>query len=575
MLRTVVIVVVALALGACSGAHRAGRNATHEFREFAVAADHPEASRAGAEMLELGGNAVDAAVATSFALSVVRPYSTGLGGGGFMLIHLDDDPRYGDLDIVIDFRERAPRSMGPDHFESLPEYAPRHSGHAAGIPGFVAGLLHALDTYGTLDRQTVLAPAIRIARDGWAIDDHQRMAIDKLAAVLAGDERQSFPESDRFLRETYIDALETGMLFNPAQARCLQLIADRGAAAFYDGPVTTALIDAVRRSGGTMTAADLAYYRISELTPLRGSFMGRTVLAMPLPSSGGLTVLQAMAFCEARGAGSRSSRPTDGAYAHLLVESWKHAFADRATYLGDPEFMATDPTPLILDPMRIAQRASLFDPNRTLPTEIYGEAAPIALDEGTSHLSVIDAQGNAVACTSTINLTFGAKIAVPEFGFCLNNENDDFLARRGVANAYGLVQSDRNLPEPGKRPLSSMTPTIVLDPDGAVEMVAGASGGPRIITATMQVLLNVLLFDYSAGRAVTELRMHHQWIPDRVQVEDELAERHPDLLESLAGRGHEVFIGMGTGAAVQAIVSTPGGLEAASDPRKGGVPAGR
>ena len=567
----VIAVMVVLPLVGCQSGQQGERFAAH-YSTAAVAADYPAASQAGLEVLQMGGNAVDAAVATSFALSVVRPQSCGIGGGGFMLIHLQDDPKHGTIDRAIDYRERAPAGIGPDHFENLPKFASRHSGHAVAVPGTVAGLLHALDTYGTLDRRVVLAPAIRLAREGFAVDAAHRSAIETLATALSSERRTSFPESDAFLLRTYIERPDDAVITNPYMAQCLQIIADHGAEAFYDGPIAGAIVSAVQRSGGVMTANDLRTYRLSEMTPLRGSFMGRTVLAMPLPSSGGITMLETLGILERFPLILRGARGSDPDYLHLLAEAFAFAFADRAVYLGDPEFMQHDPTGQILDPKRITARAGRLDMQQTHGPEYYAGATPLPDDSGTSHFCVVDVNGSAVSCTETINLTFGSKIAVPEYGFCLNNEMDDFLTRRGEVNAFGLTQSERNLPEPGKRPLSSMSPTIVLDEDGTVEVVAGASGGPRIITATTQAILNVLLLKRPAGRAVSSPRIHHQWQPDVLGLEPGLMGISATAGE-LAARGHSV-VEVKSSAVVQLIRRTKTGWQAASDPRKGGKPAG-
>lgn len=566
--------VVVLLTGACTS----GRAPEHQFDRFVVAADHPAASEAGAEILRLGGNAVDAAVATSFALSVVRPSSCGIGGGGFMVIHLADDPRTREpndaLDVAIDYRERAPSAITPTHYESLPDGASRFGAHAVAIPGTVAGLLHALETYGTLDRASVLAPAIRIANRGYVADAHAYEAARTLQAFL--DEHADWP-GEEFLRNTFIpDERYFGgdVLRNPRQAAALELIARHGRAGFYDGPIADAIVEAIRAGGGILSHADLASYRPTETTPLVGRAFGRTFLAMPLPSSGGICLLQILMMLEDRPDLLASVEPGSPAYAHLVIEMMKHAFADRARHLGDPEFVEVD-VERLLDPAYLRARAATVEMDRTHDPSHYGIEGRFPVDAGTSHLSVVDQWGNAVACTETINLEFGSRLPVADYGFLLNDEMDDFLTRRGEANAFGLTQSERNLPAPGKRPLSSMSPTIVLDPDGRVEAVAGASGGPRIITGTLQAILNVILWDQSAERAVGAPRFHHQWEPNAAYLEPALM-RDEAFVAGLRERGHEVREGEDIGN-VQLIRRAPDGArwEAASDPRKGGEPAGQ
>lgn len=543
----------------------------------AVAADHALASQAGLEMLRAGGNAVDAAVATSFALSVVRPYSCGIGGGGFMLIRLADHHGRGPLTVAINFRETAPASVKPDSYESLGEFAATHGGMAVGIPGQVEGMLHALERYGTLSRQQVLAPAIRLAKAGFSADahyikstQHDDLVIPWLRAEPERQERFAWLW-ERCLRRGEVKVGDHVAL--PEQARVLERIAAEGRAGFYEGPVAQAIVDAVNADGGHLTLEDLRGYRCEETPVLTSTFRGRTVIGMPPPSSGGIVVEQVLGMFEARkdllaeavAAGHNS--PT---YIHLVTEAGKHAFADRARWLGDANFVKV-PLGALRSKEYIASRAALLDPQHTLPHEAYGSAKPLPEDAGTSHHCVIDAHGNAVACTETVNLIFGSLLAVPEYGFVLNNTMDDFLTRGGHANAFGLSHADRNRPQPGKRPLSSMTPTIVLDESGRPSIIVGGAGGPRIISGTLQTALNVLLFDMSADAALAAPRFHHQWEPDVLQLEDAL--NTPDLAQHLKARGHTMGHREAVGN-VQLIRRVPGGWQAASDPRKGGAPAG-
>lgn len=569
---TLALFLVALLLPACASSGPRG----------VVAADHRLAAEAGAEILRMGGNAVDAAVATSFALSVVRPESCGIGGGGFMLIRLSGDPRHGTRAVALDYRERAPAGSTPDMFESLPDDAPTISGHAVAVPGTVAGLLHALDRYGSLDRATVLAPASRIADNGYWSDAYFEAALPSLRKAVESD-RRGAQASDTTLRRLYLQPTpHQGRRFvrNPEQAAALRLIAAQGAEAFYSGPIAEAILRSVRETGGAMTLRDLQSYRITESRPLSGSFKGRTILTMPLPSSGGVTLLQILRLIELRPDLLVRATPTSGGYLQLLVESFKFAFADRALYLGDPEF-SRDPTRAMLTDARLQARSAAIDSARTLSAQQYAQVAPLPDDGGTSHLCVVDRWGSAVSCTETINHHFGSCIVVPEFGFCLNNQMDDFLTRRGRPNAFGLTQSERNLPAPGKRPLSSMSPIIVLDRTRNVELVVGASGGPRIITSTAQVILHALVFGMSVNDAVAAPRLHHQWQPDTARIERDRAGGAPgsvtalsrwraDVSLALTSRGH-VVSDLPEDGHVQLIQRTPGGWEAAADTRKGGA----
>jgi gamma-glutamyltranspeptidase/glutathione hydrolase len=481
---------------------------THIFQREAVAAAHPLASEAGAEILASGGNAVDAAVATSFALAVVRPQSCGIGGGGFMVIHLPPDQareggERGAVQVALDYREAAPAAIEPHFFAELPDDASTRGATAAGVPGTVAGLLHALEHYGTMDRAQVMAPAIRLAHDGFEADEHYIRAARGLTPQFEGS--ALWQERFTFVWTFHLrggEIQQGDLITNPALARCLELIARQGAAAFYEGEIAGAVIRAVERDGGPMTRDDLAAYRPRQLEPLRCAFAGHHFLAMPPPSSGGVAMAQALGILERAGYLELPDPPHSARRAHLLAEALKHAFADRAEWLGGDD----PPIDRLLSDAYLDQLAARIDLRATGAPESYGSRDPAAPgpfpeDGGTSHLSVVDRWGGAVACTETVNLTFGSLLAVPEFGFILNNEMDDFTTRPGEANAFGLRQSDRNLPAPGKRPLSSMSPTIALK-DGEVVAVAGAAGGPRIITATLQALLNSLVFGMDAGKAL-------------------------------------------------------------------------
>ncbi len=572
VVRFIVIMTTVMLLG-CQSAHPVKVAPTYTFSEFAVAADHPAASEAGAEILRLGGNAVDAAVAVSFTLSVVRPYSCGIGGGGFMVIHDPAGNSGRGATTTLNYREWAPDAVHADYFEDRPANDSRIGGAAVAVPGTVAGLLEALDRFGTLDRQVVLAPAIRAARDGFAVDQDFCAAVDGLEQAM---------ERDAQVRERmatlYRDVFRSGairpgdMITNLAQADALELIAEYGADAFYNGPIGTAIAHAVERAGGSMTEADLSAYRPEERPPIRGTFREFELFTMPPPSSGGVAMLQTLAMLEARWDAYRSQPPGDAGAIHLLAECFKHAFADRARFLADPNFVDV-PIKNMLDRQSLRRRAWTISTVRTAPSETYGTAAPLVEDAGTSHFSVIDAHGMAVACTETINLSFGSQVEVPAFGFVLNNEMDDFTTRRGAANAFGLRQSDANLPAPRKRPLSSMSPTIVVL-DNEVVLIGGASGGPRIITATVQAMLNALVHEMDAGDAVSAPRIHHQWLPDVLRLELKL-NASDNLREALSAIGHRVEPTDGVGVVQMIVQRSQGEIQAASDPRKGGQPAGR
>jgi gamma-glutamyltranspeptidase/glutathione hydrolase len=545
-----------------------------------VAADHYLASQAGAEILRAGGNAVDAAVATSFALSVVRPYSCGIGGGGFMVIYLREHPRHkGPIVATLNYRETAPAAVRPDIFENDPDpHAATHGGKAVCVPGTVAGLLEALEKYGTLDRRRVLAPAIRLAREGFTVDRHyvesthdDELVIPWLRNDHARQKRFDFLWN-RFLRQGAVR--EGDRIDIPEQAAALEQIAEQGRDAFYKGEIAHAIVAAVRADGGWITLDDLAACTPRWVQPLRATFRGREVITMPPPSSGGIVLAQVFTMLESRWSDFdrivREKGHNSPEYIHFVAEAARHAFADRARYLADPDF-AHVPLRTLLDRDRLTARAARIDPDHALPPETCGTGEIPPDDAGTSHFSVVDRWGNAVACTETMNLIFGSFVAVERFGFILNNEMDDFLTRTGRPNAFALSHADRNRPQPGKRPLSSMTPTIVLDDDGAVRLVVGGAGGPRIISATLQAALNALVWDMPADAALAAPRFHHQWEPDRLDLEPPLYD-HMRIV-ALTMRGHKLAARKSVGN-VQIIRRVSDAYEAACDPRKGGKPAG-
>lgn len=553
----------------------AGPAPAQVFPNAAVATDHEIASNAGAEILAKGGNAVDAAVAASLTLSVVRPESCGIGGGGFMLIRLIDDPRHGSVSIALNYRETAPEWARPHAYLSLPAHAATTGGAAVAVPGTIAGLCHALEKYGTLDRGTVFAPAIRAAEQGWIVDDHYARSSREAAERRAKAGLEANPTL-RLPHET--DKPDGGAIApgtrvtNPDHARALRLIAEQGPDAFYRGEIADAIVAAVNAAGGTFTRRDLSAFTVQEVTPVEAKFMGRAVLSMPPPSSGGIAAGQILGMLDvltvqldaARKAGHNSAP-----YLHLFAEASKHAFADRARWLSD----AGDGSVALrlLDPVYIRARAYSIETTQTLPHADYGTLPPPPEDGGTSHLCVVDSKGNAVACTETINLEFGSVVRVPGFGFILNNQMDDFTTRPGEPNAFGLIQSAQNAPAPGKRPLSSMTPIIILDSSRKVELIAGASGGPRIISGTVQATLNSMLWGMPAQNAVAAPRAHHQWLPDALRLEPAIFDSPAN--DALRALGHTTERTSAVGC-VQLIRRTPQGWDAGCDPRKGGKPAG-
>lgn len=572
--KNLVLLVALAAFCSCSQAPQTETQPTYSasYSQYAVACDHALASQAGAQMLAAGGNAVDAAVAASFCLSVVRPFSCGIGGGGFMVISLPPTaPGVERESVALDYREASPAAVGPDYFENLPEKSSQLGVHASAVPGTVAGLLYALENYGTLDRATVLAPAIQAAREGFAADASHVTAVQDMADAWHAYPNlrpHLLPAWDRFARRGKIKPGD--LIVNEPQAQALELIAQQGAAAFYEGPIAAAILAVMKEEGGPITQADLAAYQVRERPSLEGTVGRYSILSMPPPSSGGIATQQIFGLLGRLDA-LKGEFPQDSPlWRHLLIESFKHAFADRARWLADDAF-APVPIERLTSSAYLDSLAARINPIATNASDTYGSAPQLPADHGTSHVSVIDANGMAVGCTETINLYWGSCVEVPGFGFLLNDEMDDFTTSN-EPNAYGLVQSDRNRPEPGKRPLSSMCPTIVLE-NGEPVAIAGASGGPRIISGTIQVLLSALVYGEEAGQAVARPRLHHQWQPDEVRLE--MSWTDESTLEGLRSRGHQLVRYEKPVGVVQAVVIRDGKISAASDPRKGGRPAGR
>ncbi|MFM7057813.1 MAG: gamma-glutamyltransferase [Planctomycetota bacterium] len=543
------------------------------YARSVVAADHPAASAAGARILKRGGNVVDAAVATSFALSVVRPASCGIGGGGFMVIWRAADQTA----VALDYRERAPARSSAELYLSGSQPRPAEAlsvrgGLASGIPGTVAGLCLAAERYGSLPLADLLQPAIELCETGVLIDAHdmevQAQALEKLRR-LPGYQQRFSPLIDLYLNKGR--PWQKGDRFYSPQARVLKAIAQHGPSAFYEGAVAAAIAGTIRAEHGVLEETDLAGYQATIREPLRGTFRGRTVLTMPPPSSGGVALLQSLQALEEweklSGRRLEGLEQNSAPYVHVVSEVLKHAFADRAEFLGDTDFVEV-PVPRLLSNRYAAHIAAQINPEHVLEPARYGRFF-LKDDGGTSHFSVMDAAGNGVACTETINLAFGSFVVVPEYGILLNNEMDDFAAEPGKPNAFGLLQSASNAIQPGKRPLSSMTPTLIVE-DGQAVISAGASGGPRIITATLQNLLNQMLFRMSPKDAVSAPRFHHQWSPNELLLEQAL---HENIAADLAKTGHQLRLSGGL-AATQATAVSPAGLLGGSDPRKHGSPDG-
>ncbi|MBI3300164.1 MAG: gamma-glutamyltransferase [Elusimicrobia bacterium] len=558
-------------LSACAGpAPRASTPKPWGFagQDFVVAADHPAASEAGVRMLAAGGNAVDAAAATSLALSVVRPQSAGLGGGGFMLLTLA-----GKKPVFVDYRETAPGAAEPAAYlgaDGRPVPGKTEAGPwAVGVPGQLRGIPVLLAKLGTKTLAEALVPAIELAEKGFPVDKvlHAAM-LDMAGRIAAAAEPRRYDEISRIFLKDGRPYAAGEVLFQPDLAAALRRLASEGAEKFYLGAFSDAVLKvAGAEAGGPMTREDLDGYALSERRPLSGTYRGRTVLSAPPPSSGGACVLQILGTME--GFSPKRLRRPEGTA--LLVESMKHAFADRARLLGDPDVHpeVEENAAAMLAPRHIRELRRKVGVGRTAAPETYGVQS-LPDDGGTTHYSILDAQGNAIAATETINLYFGSLLVAPGLGIVLNNQMDDFAISTTAANAFGLRQSELNLVGPGRKPLSSMSPTIILE-RGSPTAALGGSGGPLIITGTVQSILNAVDGGMAPDEAVAAPRVHHQWSPDVVRFDAEVpAETRALLLK----RGHrlEPFAGE---SAVQMVTRQGGELRGGSDPRKGGRPDGR
>src|SRR5580698_3648907 len=506
-----------------------------------VTSVHELASHAGVEMLRAGGNAVDAAVATGFALAVVHPQAGNIGGGGFMLFRTTEGK-----DHFIDFREKAPAAATEKMYLDAQGNVIKDSSlvgyKSVGVPGSVAGLVYAEKQYGKLSIEKVMAPAIKLARDGFplAYEDTQDLKRDEYLA--------QFPESKRiFLRDG--NFYEPGEIFKqPELARTLERLA-KDPDDFYHGAMGRELAAAIHKGGGLVTAEDLAAYEVKEREPVRGSYRGYDVISAPPPSSGGVALVEILNILEGFDLAKLGNRSGDAI--HLEVEAFRRAFYDRAEFMGDPDF-AKVPVAQLIDKKYAAAWRESIDPNQAslsqtlkrppifneLEREAQLRSTTIREPENTTHYSVVDAEGNAVSVTTTLNDSFGSRVTAEGLGFLLNDEMDDFTSKPGVPNGYRLIQGPANAIGPGKRPLSAMTPTIVLK-DGKLFLVLGSPGGPRIITTVTNILMGVIDFGVDIQEAVNAPRFHHQWLPDQIMVEDRLS---PDTMNVLRSKGHKLTV---------------------------------
>jgi gamma-glutamyltranspeptidase/glutathione hydrolase len=533
-----------------------------------VVAQEKLAARIGADVLKRGGNAVDAAVATGFAMAVTYPRAGNIGGGGFMVIHLAAQHQ----DVAIDYRETAPAAATRDMFltDGKPDRRKSlDSALAIGVPGTVAGLALALEKYGSgkFTLAELLKPAIAMAANGIDVVDDVADTLDEGRQRLA-----NFPASLKMLQRADGSPMREGdRLVQQDLAATLTAIAEQGPNGFYQGPVADKLAKAIAGAGGIMTTDDLKSYQPVIRTPVHGTYRGYDVISMPLPASGGVVLLETLNILE--GYPLPEMKQGSAMSLHLMIEAMKRAYADRAHYLGDPAYVTAPVATLMTKQYAARQRAGI-DPDHATPwtDELLAAAAPGPSHEGqnTTHFSVVDGDGNAVSNTYTLNYPYGVGLVADGTGVLLNDELDDFTAALGASNAFGLVGFEANLPAPGKRPLSSMTPTIVLK-DGKPVLVTGSPGGSRIISAVLQVVIDVLDYHMDVAAAVAVPRLHHQWMPDVVRVEHGFP---ADVLAALQAKGHAIVAPLGQTSA-NSIAVTADGLLGAADPRtRGGEAAG-
>lgn len=524
-----------------------------------VASVHELASQAGVDIMKAGGNAIDAAVATGFALAVVHPAAGNLGGGGFMLVRMNSGDTH-----FLDFREKAPgkatSTMYQDAQGNVVPMLSRVGYKAVGVPGSVKGMVHAQQKFGKLSLQQVVAPAIKLARDGFELDWAE-------ARALTNDRNMgNFPDSKRIFQNDGKGWHQGDVLKQPELARTLERIV-ANPDEFYTGKMAREIAEFMQQGGGLITVQDLKNYEVIDRTPVRGTYRGHEIISAPPPSSGGIALIQTLNILEGfdiakAGFGSAEA-------IHLIVESYRRAFYDRAQFLGDPEFSTlpvielTDKKYAVdwrasIDPQRASGSARLERPQVSKALTEYAKKKPVkaAAPEATqtTHYSVVDKEGNAVAVTTTLNGSYGSKVTIGSLGFLLNNEMDDFSSKAGVPNMFGLIQSDANLVGPNKRPLSAMSPTIVLK-DGKLWLVLGSPGGPTIITTVANILIGVADFGLDIQQAVNAPRFHHQWMPDRIAMERNRFS--PDTIRLLEARGHTIGFGLGgDGECIQIDLAT-------------------
>ncbi|GGZ38401.1 gamma-glutamyltransferase 1 [Shewanella chilikensis] len=527
-----------------------------------VSSQEALASRIGVDILKQGGNAVDAAVAVGYALAVTLPRAGNIGGGGFMLVHLAKENKT----IAIDYREMAPSKAHRDIFlddkGNAVNKLSREHGLAVGVPGTVMGMELALSKYGTMKREQVIAPAIKLAREGISVTSDLANSLDGVKRRIS-----QWPSSAAIFYKADGSSFVPGEIIKqPELAHSLELIAKQGNKGFYQGETAEKLVSAIQAAGGIMTLEDLNNYQAIERQPVRGHYRGYEVVSMPPPSSGGIHIIEILNILEQYPIHDLGHNTA--ATLHLMAEAMRRAYADRSEYLGDPDFYPV-PVKALLSPDYAKTLAKSIDSKHATPSSQVkpGKLAPYESDQ-TTHYSVVDKWGNAVSNTYTLNFSYGSGLVADGTGILLNNEMDDFSAKPGTPNGYGLVGGEANSVQGNKRPLSSMSPTMIMK-DGQPFLVTGSPGGARIITTVLQIIMNVIDHDLNIAEASFAPRMHHQWLPDEIRVERSL---NGDTIALLEAMGHQVKVKSSMGS-TQSIMVTEEGKFGASDPRRAGSEA--
>jgi|26BtaG_2_1085354.scaffolds.fasta_scaffold03947_2 gamma-glutamyltranspeptidase/glutathione hydrolase len=521
-----------------------------------VATQEALASDIGLQILKDGGNAVDAGVAVGFALAVTLPRAGNIGGGGFMMIY---DAKQGKT-VALDYREKAPSSASRDMYlddegNAVSDLS-RYHGLAVGVPGTVAGLLKALEEHGTMSREQVMAPAIALAEDGIEVTAGLSESLTALS-----DRLQKWPSTKKVFFKADGSAYQPGeRLKQPELARSLKRIAVQGADGFYKGETARDIVKAVNEAGGSMSLQDLADYEAIARVPVKGDYRGYEIVSMPPPSSGGIHIIEILNILEGYPLGDYGQNSAQTI--HLMSEAMQLAYADRAEYLGDSDFIDVPASGLTSQAYADKLR-TLIDPNKATPAATIKANNPLPYEsDQTTHFSIVDKDGNAIANTYTLNFSYGTGLVADGTGILLNNEMDDFSAKPGVPNGYGLIGGDANAVEANKRPLSSMSPTLVFK-DSKPYIVTGSPGGSRIITTVTQIISNVIDHDMNIAEATHAPRIHDQWLPDEIRVEKAL---NIDTVKKLESMGHTVSPKSAMGS-TQSIMLTPNGVYGSSDPR--------